>query len=99
MRRKSVGRSSPDASLSPQKPLSGFVERRFIGRSLGIIEDSFVIGATSNGPLGGAGFFTAFLFPSRISFSESRYVSSNVIIFGSTVNNIGRSTYINVYRM
>ena len=99
MRRKSVGGSSQDASLSPQKPLSGFVGRRFIGRSLGITEDSFVIGATSNGLLGGAEFFTASLFPSRISFSELRYVSSNAIIFGSTANNIGGSTYINIYRM
>jgi hypothetical protein len=95
MRRKSVGGSSPDSSLSPQKPLSGFVGRRFIGRSLGITEDSFVIG----GLLGGAEFFTASLFPSRISFSELRYVSSNAIIFGSTANNIGGSTYINIYRM
>jgi cbb3-type cytochrome oxidase subunit 1 len=35
----------------------------------------------------------------RISFSELRYVSSNAIIFGSTANNIGGSTYTNVYRM
>ena len=99
MRRKSVGGSSPDASLSPQKLLSGFIGRRFIGRFSGITEDSSVIGATLNVLLGGVEFFNASLFPSRISFSELRYVSSNAIIFGSTANNIGGSTYINVYRM